>query len=131
MRDFREELKNDACWGPTTEKLFRETGVPSEDVLLQNREELIAFCEFLEEHNVRSYLEIGNWTGRLVTVLHRLFDFEKVAAADIGWAESIGLPFHIPEKAEFFLGDSHSDDYRRWRESLGHIDLVMIDGDHS
>lgn len=130
-RDFREELKDDPCWQPSTEKVFRESGVPYEDTILQNREELIGFCEFLQQEDVRSYLEIGTWTGRLVTTLHRLFSFDKLAAADIGYAPTIGLPFSIPEETRFFKGSSHSDQYRRWRESLGHIDLVMIDGDHS
>jgi hypothetical protein len=131
MRNFTEELKDEPCWSHSTEKLFRETGVPSQDIVLQNREELIGFCEFLERENVRSYLEIGNWTGKLVTVLHRLFSFDKLAAADIGWTAQIGLPFSVPEDAQFFLGDSHSQEYREWRESLGHIDMVLIDGDHS
>ena len=131
MRDFREELKDEPCWGPSTEKLFRETGMPSQDVMLQNREELIGFCQFMEKERVRSYLEIGNWTGRLVTVLHRLFSFDKVAAADIGWTTQIGLPFSMPREAEFFLGSSHSKEFQNCRESLGHIDMVMIDGDHT
>lgn len=131
MRDFRKELKGEACWAPSTEKVFRETGVPYEDTILQNREELIGFCEFLEREKIRSYLEIGTWTGRLVTVLHRLFNFDKLAAADLGYAPSIGLPFSVPPQADFFQGSSHSPEYRRWRESLGPVDLVMIDGDHS
>lgn len=130
-RDFRKELQDDPCWGPSTEKLFQETGIPKQDCILQNREELIGFCEFLERERVRSYLEIGAWTGKMVTVLHRLFQFEKVAVADIGWTSSIGLPFEVPPETELFLGNSHSQQYRDWRESLGHIDLVMIDGDHS
>lgn len=131
MRDFREELKDQPCWNRSTEKLFRETGVPKQDILLQNREELIGLCQFIERHNVRSYLEIGAWTGRLVTLLHRLFNFDKVAVADIGYAPTIGLPFCIPEDALFFKGSSHTSEYREWRKALGQVDLVMIDGDHS
>ncbi len=131
MRDFRQELEGVPCWGPSTEELFRTTGVPSQDTILQNREELIGLCEFMEREQVRSYLEIGTWSGQMVTTLHRLFRFDSVAAADIGWAQSIGLPLHLPDEADLFEGDSHSEDYRRWRHRLGPIDLVLIDGDHS
>jgi Methyltransferase domain len=131
MRDFRQELAQVRCWDPRTEELWQTQGVPADDTILQNREELIRFCEFLERHHVRSYLEIGAWTGRLINLLHKLFDFEKVACCDAGWAPSIGLPFELDPAVDWFKGDSHSQDFKDWRQSLGQIDLVMIDGDHS
>lgn len=131
MRDFRQELAQDRCWDQQTEKLWTTTGVPSDDTILQNREELIGLCEFIEKHNVRSYLEVGAWTGRLVNTLHRLFRFDKVACCDFGMAQTLGLPFKLDPEVQFFQGSSHSDDFKKWRESLGHFDLVMLDGDHS
>lgn len=129
MRDFREELKNDPCWDRSTQTLFEETGIPTQDAILQNREELIALCEFIEKEKIRSYLEIGSWTGRLVSTLHRLFDFEKVAVADLGWAGWLELPVNLPEQAVVFQGSSHTQEFMAWRHELGQIDLVMIDGD--
>lgn len=129
MRDFREELKDDPCWDRSTQELFEQTGAPSQDVILQNREELIALCEFIEKENVRSFLEIGSWTGRLVSTLDRLFEFDRVAAADIGWARDFDLPIQFPERAEVFEGNSHSKEFMLWRDELDHIDLVMLDGD--
>lgn len=131
MRDFRQEIASDTCWNPSTEKLWLEHGIPAQDIVLQNREELLVLLEWMEKQKIRSFLEIGSWTGRLVSLLHRLFDFEKVAACDLGVAQQIGLPLSIDPRVTFFQGSSHGDEYKEWRESLGHFDLVLIDGDHS
>ena len=129
-RDFRRELRPFKCWDRTTEALFREHGEPLEDCILQNREELVALCRFIEENRVRSFLEIGVWTGALTRALHTLFSFELVAACDHGWARRKGLPITLPEDARFFEGDSESPEFLRWREALGHVDLVLIDANH-
>jgi hypothetical protein len=131
MRDFRQELAHERCWDRECEELWRTQGAALVDAPLQNREELIGLCEFIEEHKIRSYLEIGCWTGKLVTILHRLFAFEKVAVCDQGLAKKLGVPFSIPSQASFFEGSSHSQEFLEWRSQLGHFDLVMIDGDHS
>lgn len=131
MRDFRKELANDRCWEKETHDLWLSTGIPKDDTILQNREELIGLCEFIEANKIRSYLEIGAWTGRLITVLHRLFQFDKIACCDVGMARQLGLPFSVPEQTVMLKRDSHSASYLRWREELGPIDLVMIDGDHT
>ena len=131
MRDFRRELHQDKCWDHVTEALFLEHGEPLEDCILQNREELIGLCQFMESQKIRSYLEIGVWTGRLVCTLHRLFAFDRVAACDHGWARRLGLPIQLPPGATFLEGDSDSADFERWRADLGHVDLVLIDANHS
>ena len=131
MRDFRTELANVRCWDEALEDLWQKFGVPLADAVLQIREELVGLCEFIEAHNIRSYLEIGSWTGAHLVLLQRLFRFEKVACCDYGAAGKCSLPFRIPKKAQFFQGSSHSEEYKVWRESLGHFDLVLIDGDHS
>lgn len=131
MRDYRQLLADDRCWDAATQAVYESTGIPLDDCVLQNREELIALCEFIEANKVRRYVEIGAWTGRLVTVLHRLFDFDLVAVCDIGAAETLGLPFRLPFGCEFHKGSSHSDAYVAWRQELGPVDLVFIDGDHT
>jgi len=130
MRNFRSELCEDRCWDRLTQVRFDERGEALEDCILQNREELIALCGFIEAQRIRSYLEIGTWTGRLVSTLHRLFRFDRVAACDDGYARRFGLPIALPDDAEFFEGDSSSEHFVRWREGLGHFDLVLIDANH-
>ncbi len=129
-RDFRRELRADKCWDRTTEALFEAHGEPLEDCILQNREELIGLCELIETHGIRSYLEIGIWTGRTLSALQRIFEFDLVAACDHGWAEQCGLSIRVPPETHLLRADSWSDEYRAWRAELGSIDLVLIDGDH-
>jgi len=130
VRDFRAELNGVKCWDMTTEALFQAHGEPLEDCVLQNREELIGLCEFIERSRIRSYLEIGVWTGRLLSELHRLFDFDLVAACDHGWAKQLGLEISLPPETRFYGGDSASEGFTRWRRELGQVDLVLIDADH-
>lgn len=130
-RDFRAELAGEPCWDQSTEALLRQRGEPLQDRILQNREELLALCRFIEARGVRSYLEIGVWTGRLCSALHRLFSFDTVAACDDGYARRFGLPLALPAEIRFFEGDSTSAAFLRWRAELGPVDLVFIDGDHT
>lgn len=110
---------------------YEATGEPREDVILQNREELIGLCELIEAERVRSFLEIGVWTGRLVSTLHRIFRFDLAAACDHGWAQQLGLPLHLPPDVRFLKADSDSAEFLAWREGLGHVDMVFIDANHS
>lgn len=130
-RDYRELLAQGRFWDREVEAVFQRHGEPLVDCILQNRAEVVALCELIEREHIRSYLEIGIWTGRLLSTLHELFDFETVAACDQGWAERCGFEIHLPSDALFFRGDSHSEGYRRWREQLGSVDLVFIDANHS
>lgn len=130
QKDFRAELTGERCWDRATEAVYRQIAIPLDDCILQNREELIAFCEHLEREHVRRYLEIGTWTGRLLCTLDRLFAFDVVAAADLGAAEALGLPLRLPFGTRFFRGDSGSEAFRAFRAELGPLDLVLIDGDH-
>jgi hypothetical protein len=131
VTDFRALLVQEPCWD--TERPFvggANAQVPG-DCILQDREELILFCEWIERRRIRSYLEIGIWTGRLIAALHRIFCFDRVAACDPGLAVGFGLPLHLPPDAEVLWDRSDSPAYQSWRTTLGAIDLVFIDGDHS
>lgn len=130
-RDFRRELASVKCWDRLSQSLSERCGEAIEDAVMQNREELIGLCEFIESRRVRSYLEVGVWTGRLISTLDGLFGFELVAACDQGYARRFDLPIRLPAGARFFEGDSESDAYRLWREELGHVDLVLIDANHA
>ena len=57
MRDLRAALAGTKCWDRQTQALFDEHGEALEDCALQNREELLGLCEFIEAHDIRSYLE--------------------------------------------------------------------------
>jgi hypothetical protein len=130
-RDFRQELEGVKCWDRPSQELLERHGEALEDAAMQNREELIGLCEFVETERVRSYLEIGVWTGRLISTLDSLFSFDLVAACDQGYARRFGLPIRLPERARFFEGDSESAGFRDWRAELGHVDLVLIDANHA
>ena len=123
-RDFRRELAGYKCWDRETQREFDVHNEALEDCILQNREELIGLAEFIETHAIRSYLEVGIWTGRLVTALHNVFDFDTVATADQGYAQTCGLPIHLPPDVRAFWGQSESANYSKWRANLGPIDLV-------
>ncbi|MFH1808169.1 MAG: class I SAM-dependent methyltransferase [Pseudomonadota bacterium] len=130
-RDFERELANLRCWDARTQAIYLERGEPVDDVILQNRRELVALCQFIEQQQLRSYLEIGAWTGRLASALHTVFRFDQVAVCDDGYARRFGLELHLPSEATLFVGSSRSPEYLSWRRDLGHIDLVFIDADHS
>jgi hypothetical protein len=130
-RDFHAELERVPFWDITCERQLAERGEALVDRPLQNRDEVVALCELIERERIRSYLEIGVWTGALVRLLHGLFEFDVVAACDQAWAERFGLEVRLPESVHFHRGDSGSPGYARFRASLGRVDLVLIDADHS
>ncbi|HHH30386.1 MAG TPA: class I SAM-dependent methyltransferase [Polyangiaceae bacterium] len=137
MTDFYEPiddehlLAGERCWDLRTERIYRACGEPLDDCMLQCRAELLELCGFIREKRIRSYLEIGIWTGRTVSALHRLFRFDLVAVCDHRWAEQCGLPIVVPEGTRAFWGDAGSEGFRQFRESLGPVDLVFIDANHS
>jgi hypothetical protein len=131
MRSYRDLLAGVPCWDASTEAVFAATGEARQDRALQNREELIGLCEFIEAHGVRSYLEIGTWTGRTLSALHAIFGFSPLAACDHGWASANGLPVSLPPDCRLFAGNSESPEFRAFLEGLGPIDLVLVDGNHA
>ncbi len=130
-RDYRNALAEVRCWDAGVQRVFEERGEALVDSALQNREELVALCEFIDQHDIRSWLEVGSWTGALTRCLHALFHFDRLAVCDDGWARRRGLEPSLPPEAELLVGDSGSESYARWRSSLGHVDLVFIDANHA
>lgn len=129
-RDFAALTAEARCWDPSVDQDWYASGrLP--DCILQNRLELIGLCEFIEAQAVRSYLEIGIWTGRLLSLLQSLFHFEKIAACDVGVALQSGHGLHLPPQTLLCPLSSHSIEFMAWRSQLGLIDMVLIDGDHS
>ena len=130
MRDYDSALRDTRFWDADVERVYQAEGEPLVDCALQSRAEVVGLCRFIEAEQVRSYLEIGVWTGRLITALHGVFGFSRVAACDHGWAEQCGFSIAVPSDASFFRGDSDSPEFIAWRRSLGPIDLVLIDANH-
>ena len=80
-------------------------------------------------NHVRTYLEVGAYSGGLVAHLHAKFRFDKVAAVSLEPIPYLDHPKH--KDIQIFVGSSLSPEYVEWRTALGHFDLVFIDGDHS
>lgn len=130
MLDYKQALADVRFWDKDTDSFFRSNGAPIIDQALQNRLEIIELCKWIEKNNIRSYLEIGVWTGRLISALHAIFSFDTVAAVDLGDALDFGFEIHLPEETLFFEGDSQSPVYVNWRKRIEAIDLVFIDANH-
>jgi hypothetical protein len=130
MRDYASALRDTRFWDAEVERVYAAEGEALVDCALQSRAEVEGLCRFIEAEAIRSYLEIGIWTGCLVTALHRVFGFSRVAACDHGWAEQCGFAISVPSDASFFRGNSDSEEFISWRRELGPIDLVLIDANH-
>lgn len=130
MRDFSLALQGWPFWNTDCEAHWQDTKFPHARIL-QNRADILQFCIWIQAQQIRSYLEIGIWSGHLVTLLQHLFQFEKVAICDIRDAEKFGVEITVPPETHCFWGDSCSPEYIAWRQQLGPIDLVLIDGAHS
>ncbi|PIQ25935.1 hypothetical protein COW36_03010 [bacterium (Candidatus Blackallbacteria) CG17_big_fil_post_rev_8_21_14_2_50_48_46] len=131
MNPFNEAVKRVQCWDIAAQHLYEQRGAPP-DCLLQNPLELADFCQWIAEHRIRSFLEIGIWTGRLTCFLQDLFQFEMIAVCDARMAETeAGLKIQVPPQTQCFWGSSHSIEYMAWRNELGPVDLVLIDAEHS
>lgn len=96
--------------------------------ILQCREEFIDLCQFIETNKIRSYLEIGVWTGKLVSALNYIFLFDRVYACD---TLKHGMPISLPPGSILFVGSSRSASFREWRKQIGKIDLTFVDGEHT
>lgn len=131
MRNFAKDLEQDVFWGADAEKVFDTVAVPAFDCCLQIRQEVAKFCDWIAEHHIQSYLELGIWTGHLTRILHRLFVFKSVAACDLELAKNYGFTPKLPTGCNYFYGNSLSPIYLNWRKKLGQVDLTVIDTDHT
>lgn len=119
------------CWDESAQISYEQQGFPPA-CLLQNPHELADFCAWIAAHEIRSFLEIGIWSGHLTCFLDQLFDFERLAVCDARMAETVGgHSIVVPAKTECFWGSSHSIEYMAWRQELGPVDLVLIDAEHT
>ena len=104
----------------------------------QNLEEWDAFAEYLQDKDIRSYLEIGAREGYALRYLvERLPSIKRVVAVDFPGAKW-GYPDsgpklqdnlnELPCEAMAIFGDS--TDQEVIDRAAGEYDLVFIDGDH-
>jgi hypothetical protein len=127
-------LENTRFWNRANpEKWVDPHGItPGGDVLLQCREEFIQLCKFIDRTGIRSFLEIGIWTGALSRSLDYIFEFEERYAADLlDASKRQNLPVILPDDTVLFIGSTESPAFERWMQRLPRVDMCFIDGDHS
>lgn len=105
----------------------------------QNSDEWDAFIKYLQDKNVRSYLEVGAREGHALRYLvERIPSIETVVAVDLpgarwGYEDSDkDLEDNLAAlscKTRMILGDSTDADVIA--KAKGEYDVVFIDGDHS
>tara|TARA_Y100000310_G_scaffold341049_1_gene438914 strand:- start:575 stop:1171 length:597 start_codon:yes stop_codon:yes gene_type:complete len=94
--------------------------------IMQYPDELEPFIQFMIDNNVKSYLEIGVKRGHNVLFMKELGIFDKIYACDVKYPEDLNGHSDIV----FLHASSHGETYRKWRKSLGLVDMVLIDADH-
>ncbi|MCL2449601.1 MAG: class I SAM-dependent methyltransferase [Polyangiaceae bacterium] len=105
--------------------------------LQQNPDEFAALCIALAGCKpIRNYLEIGSASGGACRFLHEYLHFDRVFVLDDGQhprASEQEANFREIKPLERFIGDSHSQDARRFlaQRVEGTLDVAFIDGDHS
>jgi predicted O-methyltransferase YrrM len=105
--------------------------------LQQNPDEFAALTLFLRERGPhKDYMEIGSASGGACLFLTREVGFKSVMSLDNGeHPRAVAQPEHFGQIENFkqFLGDSHSEEARRYLEKNadGKFDVAFIDGDHS
>jgi hypothetical protein len=126
---------------------------PFHSFIQQDKEEFRQLCYFILDKEIRSYLEVGVHTGVQVRLLNEIFNFDKVAIANLDELYFPKLPSDIkpsgfrvdgvfnkynkfylgefPNNFRMFIGNSQSEEYAQWRRSIGHFDFTFIDADHS
>ncbi|MDQ3820352.1 MAG: class I SAM-dependent methyltransferase [Acidobacteriota bacterium] len=106
-------------------------------LLQQNPDEFAALTLFLRERAPHeNYMEIGSASGGACLFLYREVGFTNVLSLDDGMhPRAVAQKEHFGQIRNFkqFLGDSHSEEARRFlSENLkGSLDVAFIDGDHS
>lgn len=108
------------------------------DLLLQqNPDEFAALTLLLRERRpVVNYMEIGSASGGACLFLSREVGFTNTFSLDNGeHPRAVAQKEHFSQVPNFkqFLGDSHSEEARRFltENVAGKLDVAFIDGDHS
>jgi len=102
-------------------------GTAADGGLEQNREELNQLCHFIEQNQIRSWLEIGIAKGGLLRFMR---DEMKLAIAGI---TPDRRPSH--EGLNVVYGKSQNptivSQFKTFTREVGKLDLIFVDGDHS
>jgi len=96
------------------------------DCIEQNPNELGAFMAWVQQFEIKSYLEIGVSSGGLACYVADMLKPERIYGADLRF------PRLFASGMDFFQGSSQFNPwFDIWLEHVGTVDLVMIDADHS
>ena len=130
-KEITEALTESTFWSSYLEAKQTMDGETRADAcIMQNPAEIFELIKWIGEHDIKSYFEVGVWTGDLVSLLEKIFNFKFLAACDLGTAKEFGLEITIPSKTKYFEGNYRSPIFPSWRKNLGMIDLTFIDTDH-
>ena len=86
------------------------------DMIEQNPQELILFCEFIKEHKINTFLEIGTQWGKLKEFLQKEMGLE-VESIDIKDAPYVD-----------YVGRSS---LRKIINAVGNYDTIFVDAGHT
>ncbi len=107
--------------------------------LLQDRDEFNSFCQLLADENVKSYLEIGSFSGGSIELVAQVLPKgSRIVSVDKPWKSTKehklrdvlsrlkqeGYDTHL------IIGDSTDSKIIETVYALGPYDAVFIDGDH-
>jgi tetratricopeptide (TPR) repeat protein len=98
--------------------------------VLQYPSEAKFLALFLAERGVRSFFEVGMRHGGFAQLLDAMLEFERVGGSELIVTPRLRLVLE-DDRYDVFVGDHHSDGYRRWREAREPFDFVFIDGGHT
>ena len=107
--------------------------------LLQDLEEISGFRQLLSDENVRSYLEIGSFSGGSIEFLASVFPKgSRIVSVDKPWKNTKASKLRLVLKklnqmgydTHLFAGDSADPKIIDPIHKLGPFDAVFIDGDH-
>jgi hypothetical protein len=88
--------------------------------------ELAAFCKWIEEARVSSYLEIGLRSGETFTYLSKTFGFVSPCGMEL----YRGKVHSLPKDAKVYYGDCRGAAALEWVAQYAPFDLIFIDGSH-
>ena len=110
------------------------------DHLLQDREEIAAFCELLRKEGVRSYLEIGSWSGGSIEMVakhlpkgSRIMSIEMPVDQQkfLQLQQVLSRLHRNGYWVSLWAGDSTSEKCIRKAMEMGPFDAIFIDGSHT